>query len=198
MEDVLAVYEKPLSEREPVVCMDEKPVVLHQDVHPPQAMRPGRVARRDGEYQRCGTANLFCGVEPKAGRYFPKVTRPLLAGVCRLPAGPRHPLSASRHRSFGAGQSEFAYPQGGRGTVRRESRGLAVESIHRPLHAQAWKLVEPGRDCNQSVLAPVHGPAPDRRSSRTAQSSPSLESAYESSPDSHSMGLLSQKGSTCI
>jgi len=74
MEDILAIYEKPLSEREPVVCVDEKPVVLHQEVRPPQAMRPGRVARRDGEYQRCGTANVFCGVEPKAGRYFPKVT----------------------------------------------------------------------------------------------------------------------------
>src|SRR5215831_8204626 len=75
MEDILAVYEKPLSEREPVLCMDEKPVVLHQDVRPPQAMRPGHVARRDGEYRRCGTANVFCGVEPKAGRYFLKVTR---------------------------------------------------------------------------------------------------------------------------
>ena len=32
MEDILAVYEKPLSEREPVVCVDEKPVVLHQEV----------------------------------------------------------------------------------------------------------------------------------------------------------------------
>jgi hypothetical protein len=32
MEDVLAVYEKPLSAREPVVCVDEKPVVLHQEV----------------------------------------------------------------------------------------------------------------------------------------------------------------------
>ncbi len=74
MEDILAVYEKPLSEREPVVCMDEKPVVLHQDVRPPQRMRTGRVARRDGEYRRCGTANVFCGVEPKAGRHFPKVT----------------------------------------------------------------------------------------------------------------------------
>jgi hypothetical protein len=29
MEDVLALYEKPLSEAEPVVCVDEKPVVLH-------------------------------------------------------------------------------------------------------------------------------------------------------------------------
>ena len=74
MEDILAVYEKPLNEREPVVCVDEKPVVLHQEVRPPQGMQPGRAARRDGEYQRCGTANLFCGVQPKAGRYFPKVT----------------------------------------------------------------------------------------------------------------------------
>jgi|SRR5450631_567495 len=74
MEDILAVYEKPLSEREPVVCVDEKPVVLHQEVRPPRAMRPGRVARRDGEYERCGTANVFCGVQPKAGQYFPKVT----------------------------------------------------------------------------------------------------------------------------
>jgi hypothetical protein len=34
-EEVLAVYEKPLSEREPVVCLDEKPVLLHQEVRPP-------------------------------------------------------------------------------------------------------------------------------------------------------------------
>ena len=74
MEDILAVYEKPLSQREPVVCVDEKPVMLHHEVRPPLAMRPGRIARRDGEYQRGGTANVFCGVEPKAGQYFPKVT----------------------------------------------------------------------------------------------------------------------------
>ena len=74
MEEVLAVYEKPLSEREPVVCMDEKPVVLHQDTRVPVAMKPGRAARRDYEYQRCGTANVFCGIEPKAGRHFTKVT----------------------------------------------------------------------------------------------------------------------------
>ena len=39
-EDILSVYEKPLSEREPVVCVDEKPVVLHQEVRPPQGMQP--------------------------------------------------------------------------------------------------------------------------------------------------------------
>src|SRR6202158_1984127 len=74
MEDVLALYEKPLSEREPVVCVDEKPVVLHADVRPPRPMRPGRIARRDCEYKRCGTANVFCGVQPKAGRHFTKST----------------------------------------------------------------------------------------------------------------------------
>ena len=32
MEDVLAVYEKPYRAAEPVVCFDEKPVLLHADV----------------------------------------------------------------------------------------------------------------------------------------------------------------------
>jgi len=71
---VLAVYEKPLSAREPVVCIDEQPVGLHEEVRPPLAMQPGRLARRDAEYRRCGTANVFCGVQPKAGRHFTKVT----------------------------------------------------------------------------------------------------------------------------
>ncbi len=74
MEDVLKVYEKPLTERAPVVCLDEKPVVLHEDTRPPVRMRPGQVARRDYEYKRCGTANVFCAVEPKAGRHFTKPT----------------------------------------------------------------------------------------------------------------------------
>jgi DDE superfamily endonuclease len=74
MEDVLAVYEKPLSEREPVVCIDEKPVVLHADLRPPRPLQPGRTLRRDSEYERRGTANAFCGVEPKAGRHHLRVT----------------------------------------------------------------------------------------------------------------------------
>jgi hypothetical protein len=74
MEDVLALYEKPLSEEEPVVCVDEKPVVLHADLRPPRPMYPGRTLRRDSEYERRGTANAFCGVEPKAGRHYPRVT----------------------------------------------------------------------------------------------------------------------------
>lgn len=74
MEDVLKVYEMPLSERTPVVCVDEKPVVLHADVRPARPIRPGHIMRRDCEYERRGTANVFCGVEPKAGRHFTKPT----------------------------------------------------------------------------------------------------------------------------
>lgn len=74
MEDVLEVYEKPLSAAEPVVCVDEKSVTLHKDVREPLPMKPGSVAKRDYEYERCGTANVFCAVEPKAGVHFTKAT----------------------------------------------------------------------------------------------------------------------------
>src|SRR5438067_8026406 len=70
MEDVLAVYEKPYRAAEPVICLDEKPVSLHADLRSPLPARPGQVAKRDNEYKRCGTANVFCAVEPKAGKHF--------------------------------------------------------------------------------------------------------------------------------
>ena len=70
MDDVLALYEKPYNPNEPVVCLDEKPVVLHQDVRPGVAPQPGRLSKRDSEYKRCGTANVFCAVQPQAGRHF--------------------------------------------------------------------------------------------------------------------------------
>ena len=70
MEDVLAMYERPYRSAEPVICLDEKPVSLHADVRPCRPARPGHIAKRDNEYKRCGTANIFAVVEPKAGRHF--------------------------------------------------------------------------------------------------------------------------------
>ena len=70
MEDVLALYERPHIAAEPVVCLDEKPVSLHAEVRAPQPARPGQMAKRDNEYRRCGTANIFGVVEPKTGRHF--------------------------------------------------------------------------------------------------------------------------------
>src|SRR6476469_10013917 len=70
MEDVLEIYERPYDPQQPVVCLDEKPITLHADVRAASPAAPGREARRDNEYERCGTANVFCAVEPKAGRHF--------------------------------------------------------------------------------------------------------------------------------
>ena len=74
MEDVLETYEKPNNPQQPVVCLDERPVTLHADVRPPSPAAPGREARQDSEYERCGTANVFCAVQPKAGRHFTYAT----------------------------------------------------------------------------------------------------------------------------
>jgi transposase len=74
MEEVLEVYERPYNQAEPVVCLDEKPVTLHDDVRPPRPMSPGKLRRPDNEYKRCGTANVFCAVEPKAGKHFTLAT----------------------------------------------------------------------------------------------------------------------------
>ena len=75
MEDVLRVYARPVKASEPVVCLDERPVVLHDDSRPGVAMKPGRVGRKDYEYVRRGTANVFCIVEPLTGRRLTRATR---------------------------------------------------------------------------------------------------------------------------
>ena len=56
MEDVLDLYAEPYDPARPVVCLDECPVQLLDDVRPPQPAAPGRPARRDYEYRRCGAA----------------------------------------------------------------------------------------------------------------------------------------------
>ncbi len=59
------VYKRPRDPRFPVVGLDEKPVQLPADVREPLAAEPGGVVRRrDHEYERNGTANVFCASEP--------------------------------------------------------------------------------------------------------------------------------------
>jgi len=74
MEGLLTLYEKPLDPKEPVVCLDEKPVQCLDDKRRTVRVRSGSY-RRDYEYIRRGTANVFCVVEPKAGRHFTRATR---------------------------------------------------------------------------------------------------------------------------
>lgn len=68
------LYEEPLAEKRPVVCFDETPVQLLDDVLVPIPAVPGKVKRIDYEYQRNGTSNLFVFVQPLKGWREVKVT----------------------------------------------------------------------------------------------------------------------------
>jgi hypothetical protein len=74
MEDVLELYAEPFKAWQPVVCVDERPCVLHGDTRPPTPTKPGRKARFDYEYQRNGSCNLFMLFQPGAGWRHAKVT----------------------------------------------------------------------------------------------------------------------------
>lgn len=75
MENLLNQYEKPYNPEEPVVCLDEKPYQLLDDVRRSQRVAPGKLAKEDYEYRRCGTCTVFVAVEPKGGKRFVQVRR---------------------------------------------------------------------------------------------------------------------------
>ena len=68
MEDVLTTYERPQNPAEPLICLDEQPQQLLDDTRPSERCAPGRIAKQDYEYRRCGTCSIFLAVEPQAGR----------------------------------------------------------------------------------------------------------------------------------
>lgn len=68
MADVLAVYRRPLDPARPLVCFDEKTKELHADVRAPVPPARGQPERRDAEYARRGTANLFLWCAPLLGQ----------------------------------------------------------------------------------------------------------------------------------
>ena len=67
MEDVLAVYTRPFNPLVPVICMDEKPCQLLDEVRKSISAKPGRVKREDNEYVRNGTCSIFLFTEPLGG-----------------------------------------------------------------------------------------------------------------------------------
>jgi transposase len=73
MEQVLDVYKRPYDEDYPVVCMEESPQQLIEDVQV-EAMESGKDARTDYEYIRHGVANIFMANEPLAGRRLVEIT----------------------------------------------------------------------------------------------------------------------------
>jgi hypothetical protein len=73
MERVLDVYKLPYDEDYPVVCMDESPKQLIEELAS-TAMKPGQEARVDYEYVRHGMVNIFMANEPLKGNRLVEVT----------------------------------------------------------------------------------------------------------------------------
>ena len=79
MEDVLGIYKLDYNPRIPVICMDEKPVQLLDEIRERVSAKPleidpdtgvtrhGKIERIDSEYVRCGTASIFMFTEPLGG-----------------------------------------------------------------------------------------------------------------------------------
>jgi len=74
MEMVLDVYRRPYNPLFPVICMDESPRQLIDEVKIPVPATPSRPARYDYEYKRHGVCNIFMASEPLAGKRIVKVT----------------------------------------------------------------------------------------------------------------------------
>lgn len=72
---ILDLYHRPPHPDRPLVCFDEKSVQLVADSRPEWAAQPGRPRRRDYEYVRRGTRNVFVFVEPWTGKRQTLVTR---------------------------------------------------------------------------------------------------------------------------
>ncbi len=73
MEHVLDVYKLPYNEDYPVVCMDESPKQLIEQIAS-TPMKPGQQARVDYEYIRHGMVNIFIANEPLRGNRIVEVT----------------------------------------------------------------------------------------------------------------------------
>ena len=189
MEEVLATYERPYDPAEPVVCLDEKPVTLHADVRPARAAGPGREARRDNEYQRCGKANVFCAVEPKAGRHFTFPTPNRCGGefaqmICELA---RHYPSA-RTIHLVVDNLNIHHCKSLTDHYGREVGSKLWQRFH-SLHPHSRQLAQPGGNRNRAVRAPVPGPAQNPRPQHPAAGSPCLGSPHQSGPDPDQLAL---------
>lgn len=75
MEYILNLLKKPVNDAEPIICLDERPVQLLDEVRPVISYKPGSLKKRDSEYRRCGTANVYAIHAPLVGHHLCVATR---------------------------------------------------------------------------------------------------------------------------
>jgi hypothetical protein len=74
MEDVLDIYHRPYSPKNPLICLDESSKQQVIETRQPLRAEPGKPARYDYEYERNGVSNLFMLFAPLVGWRHVKVT----------------------------------------------------------------------------------------------------------------------------
>jgi transposase len=79
MEDILGIYQRPYNPKIPVICMDEKPIQLLDEIRERVNAKPlrfdpdtgiiknGELEKIDYQYERCGVASIFVFCEPLKG-----------------------------------------------------------------------------------------------------------------------------------
>jgi len=75
MEDILDLYEEAYDPKRPVLCMDERPCQLRDDIVAPIPMKSGKAMKCDYEYERKGTCNVFIVCEPLTGWRYVEVRK---------------------------------------------------------------------------------------------------------------------------
>jgi hypothetical protein len=73
MENILHLYELPYDPKRPLICFDERPCQLIEDVLVPLPMEPGKTKREDYHYKRNGVCTVFIAFEPLTGQRFVQV-----------------------------------------------------------------------------------------------------------------------------
>jgi len=147
MEQVLELYHLPYNPQIPMVCMDEQPVQLVKETRQPLPAAPGKPEKRDYEYERNGTANIFMFTEPLNGTRHVSVTeqrtavdwaneiRDLLE--VRYPEAARVRLVCDNLNTHGIGSLYEAFPpEKARELLKR------LEIFHTPKHGSWLNIAE--------------------------------------------------------
>ena len=85
MEEVLSLYHLPLTEKRPLICIDELPFQLLGEKVEPLPSKAGAIKKVDYEYERKGMASVFLAFEPLSGQRLVRVYRQRTkADYCRF------------------------------------------------------------------------------------------------------------------
>ena len=146
MEQVIETYLLPLDEQHPVVCFDERPFQLLQQVREPLAAAPGRPRREDYEYERRGVAEVMMICQPAAGLrkclVRPQRKKADFAAVCQevealFPRAKKITLVCDNLNTHTLGALYATFPA-------PEARRLAkkIEIMHTPKHGSWLNVAE--------------------------------------------------------